>query len=279
MRFNKKHLILINLILAQTFFNIFFICLYDLEKKGLARFDVFNSWFFISVEVVLAVSTVIILKGMMKLINIEIENTINITKFEESHFLIDTLQEQRHDFVNHLQVIYGLAQLNKPKEIGPYIHQVTYDFEKISKITSIKHTPLAAFLVRKEVYAQNRKIQFEMDIDSCVDEMPLSSPELVSLIGNLVDNAIFAAQEGNEESPLIKVEVKKDDGFIVKVFNTGKPIPHELKLKIFEKGFTTKGAKGSGLGLDIVIGIVNKYHGFIDILSDSRGTTFIIKFI
>ena len=62
------------------------------------------------------------------------------------------------------------------------------------------------------------------------------------------------------------------------VFNQLPIIPLEIQQKVFERGFSTKGAKGRGLGLDIVYHLLEKYNGTIDLVSkEGLGTVFTVK--
>ncbi|GAB4417893.1 MAG: hypothetical protein OHK0032_13930 [Thermodesulfovibrionales bacterium] len=90
---------------------------------------------------------------------------------------------------------------------------------------------------------------------------------------NLFNNAIDA-MDGKGE---LKVLLERDDEkVIIKVSDTGKGIPPEMRDKVFEPFYTTKD-RGTGLGLAIVYNIVRKHNGDITVESEEgRGTTFTI---
>jgi signal transduction histidine kinase len=82
---------------------------------------------------------------------------------------------------------------------------------------------------------------------------------------NLLTNALDAAQEA--ENPRITVSTAREGDYaVIRVRNTGPSIPEEVKPKIFDVFFSTKGEKGTGLGLAVVRKIVTEHAGevFVD---------------
>jgi two-component system, NtrC family, nitrogen regulation sensor histidine kinase NtrY len=98
--------------------------------------------------------------------------------------------------------------------------------------------------------------------------------QLIRVITNLVKNAIQAL-EGKEIEPMIRVDVKRSNGFVcIEVTDNGKGILSEHQDKVFEPKFTTK-TSGMGLGLGIIKNIVENYSGSITFESTAgAGTTF-----
>ena len=77
--------------------------------------------------------------------------------------------------------------------------------------------------------------------------------------------------------PRVQTAAREGD-VTIEISDTGRGIPNEHKGRIFDPGFTTKGAKvGIGLGLSICYEIVvNRHQGRIDVSSNDKGTTFTI---
>jgi two-component system, NtrC family, sensor kinase len=99
--------------------------------------------------------------------------------------------------------------------------------------------------------------------------------ELNQVWTNLIHNAIQAM----DNKGTLAIDVTQEGGFAkVKITDSGKGIPDEIKSRIFEPFFTTKPAgEGSGLGLDIVRKIVKKHHGEIEVDSIPGKTTFTVS--
>lgn len=100
--------------------------------------------------------------------------------------------------------------------------------------------------------------------------------DLVTLIGNLVDNAMEALLENSRR--YVEVLILYDAGLLkIEVQDTGPGIPPELSQTIFEKGFSTKGPD-RGFGLALVKKVLERRQGSLTFESSLQmGTTFRIS--
>lgn len=110
------------------------------------------------------------------------------------------------------------------------------------------------------------------------DNIPLIScypDELVQVWTNLISNAIQAMDNQGQLTITIK---NLEERIQVAISDTGCGIPEEIHEKIFEPFFTTKKAgEGTGIGLELVLKIIEKHQGNLDFESTvGEGTTFII---
>ncbi len=97
--------------------------------------------------------------------------------------------------------------------------------------------------------------------------------ELNQVWTNLIDNAIDAMPNGGQLA--IKSHVDRDEFVLTTITDNGPGVPDDIKDKIFEPFFTTKEiGKGTGLGLDIVQGIVKHHNGSIKLKSKPGQTEF-----
>ena len=194
---------------------------------------------------------------------------------ESSEEAIKLLRCHRHDFLNHLQVILGYLHFNKTQEIKNYIKDLNENLNEIRKISGLEMPQLSMILLTKKEEANNKgiKLNYSLDVNSLV---MINQVDLVRILTNLIDNAIFELSKASISlDKIITVIITSDkDKLRIVVHNTNSII--EDKRKIFEYGFTTKGNKGSGLGLYTIKNIVeNKYKGKIDVNSDEEeGTRF-----
>jgi two-component system NtrC family sensor kinase len=90
---------------------------------------------------------------------------------------------------------------------------------------------------------------------------------LNQVIMNLVGNAIDAIEgEGEGEGKIVVATEREDQQFVIKVTDSGPGVPQELRQRVFEPFFTTKEVgSGTGLGLALSYGIVERHHGHIEI--------------
>ncbi len=185
-----------------------------------------------------------------------------------------TLRGQRHDFLNHLQVVYSLMEMEEYKTAREYIEKVYGDIQKVSKVLKTSNAAVNALLQAKLLACEKNGITAELDVATQLKDFKIPSWEFCRVLGNLLDNAIYALQD-KEKDRLVRIELYEDlKFFYFKVSDNGVPIDPKLYEKIFEPGFTTKGDKGEGMGLAISREILEGYGGVISVSSDAQTTVF-----
>jgi CheY-like chemotaxis protein len=99
--------------------------------------------------------------------------------------------------------------------------------------------------------------------------------ELREVLTNLIFNAVDAMPEGGA----ITLRTRPDgERVVLEVSDTGTGMTEEVRQRCLEPFFSTKGDRGTGLGLAMVFGTVQRHEGAIDIETEpGRGTTFIIR--
>ena len=188
--------------------------------------------------------------------------------------LNSTLRAQRHDFMNHLQVVYSLIEMDEHKTAAEYIEKVYNDIQKVSRVMKTSNAAINALLQAKLMTCEKHGIAVELDVTTQLKDMKIPTWEFCRVLGNLLDNAIYALQDKNQNK-LLRIDLHEDlKYYYFKVTDNGEPIPAHLFDKIFEPGFTTKGDKGEGMGLAISRDILENYGGSISVSSDSDMTAF-----
>jgi sensor histidine kinase regulating citrate/malate metabolism len=185
-----------------------------------------------------------------------------------------SLRSQRHDFMNHLQVVYSLIELGEYQETQNYLERIYIDIQKISRVLKTANPAVNALLQAKILGCEKKGITVHLEITSQLKELPVPDWEMCRILGNLIDNAIDALEEIEGER-ILTIEIYenlKSYGFLIK--NNGPAIHQDLWEKIFEVNFSTKGNQGEGLGLAIVKELVTCYQGEIKITSDQKMTIF-----
>ncbi len=188
--------------------------------------------------------------------------------------LNSTLRSQRHDFMNHLQVVHSLIEMDEYNAAGEYIEKVYGDIQRVSRIMKTSVAAVNALLQAKLMACEKQGISMELDVRTQLKDLKIPSWSFCRVLGNLIDNAVYAVLEAGDEK-YIKLELSEDLGnYYFRVTNSGAPIPDELTDKIFEAGFTTKGEKGEGMGLSISREIMEEYGGSINISKKGSQTVF-----
>jgi two-component system, LytTR family, sensor histidine kinase AgrC len=195
----------------------------------------------------------------------------NVSQIEN---LNNTLRAQRHDFLNHLQVVYSLMEMEEYKEANGYIEKVYIDIRKVSRLLRTSNPAVNALLQAKALSCENSGIKVEVKVSSILKDMGIDAWELCRVLGNLLDNSIYALKEIKADK-YISMEISEDLVFHkFKITNNGPEISKKLIERIFEPGFTTKGEHGEGMGLCIVSDIVKGCNGSIEVQSSPSQTTF-----
>jgi len=268
----KKWRLFVNLLLLQLFFSLF------LANNYL--FNIYTNYrvpvvLIVIIIVIITVTSIYMVYAMLRLADRERETEKVRVRLEESGKLINTLRSKHHDFVNHLQVIMGLIQMERADEAASYIKSLSRDLIQIEKLVSLQKPEVAALIGRK--LAGLGSLQARIEINTTLAELSLPPDKLVSILGNLLDNAIYETALYSAKWLNIRID-QEDDWFIFEVINPG-TIPPDIQAKVFEPGFTTKGTKGSGMGLYIVKNLVSEWGGTVSCESRERegNTTFKVR--
>ena len=183
------------------------------------------------------------------------------------------LRAQRHDFLNHLQVVYSLLEMGESNEAADYLETIYNQLKSVSKVLRTRVTAFNALLQVKNAACEEKGIALEMDIRSTLDGLTVPAWGLCCIIGNLMDNAMDAV--GGMRDGRIWLNVREDlHNFYFTVRNNGAPVPEELRQSIFEPGVSTKG-EGRGMGLSIVRQTLAEFGGTIA-LEDGGETAFTV---
>jgi two-component system CitB family sensor kinase len=189
--------------------------------------------------------------------------------------LSDALRAQQHEFANQMHTIAGLIELGDPAQALAYITETrAASAERAEAIRERVGNPLVAALVlAKQTMAAERGVDLRLADESWLGEARSHTKALLTLIGNLLDNAIDAAGTGGTVSLLV---AQDETGTTVQVNDTGPGIDPAAVHEIFQDGYSTKSARGPvrrGLGLALVHRVVARLGGTIEV-RPGPGATF-----
>ncbi|GLC28969.1 ATP-binding protein [Clostridium omnivorum] len=176
-----------------------------------------------------------------------------------------SLRAQNHEFMNKLHTIAGLIQLEEYEEALQFISDVAKIRSNISNILTenIKDVSLSALLLAKYNKAEECRVKLKIDVNSKLNKLPdyMTSEEIVSVIGNLIENSLDEVK--NDGTGLIYLKIIQDEKFLnIEVKDNGSGIPLEYREKIYEQGFSTKEGQ-RGHGMYIVKKIIDDFNGMI----------------
>jgi PAS domain S-box-containing protein len=205
-----------------------------------------------------------------------------------------------HDFNNSLAAILGRAQLLRRQVHDPglvrnldIIQTAAEDaaatvrriqtFARKSAVKEFERVDVASLLndaieitrTRWQNEARIRGLEYDVKLDTPPEQFTFgSASELREVFVNLIVNAVDAMPRGGK---LVVTCRRKDDRLQLHFADNGMGMPEDVRQKIFEPFFSTKGAHGTGLGLSVSYSIIERHSGSISVVSEpGSGTNFTI---
>ncbi|MGR5237942.1 ATP-binding protein [Vibrio alfacsensis] len=204
----------------------------------------------------------------------------------------DLLRSQTHEHRNKLNTISGLIQMGELEAVQQLIGQETAHYQAMIEFLrdTIKDPLLAGLLLGKIERARELGLQLVVEEGSRLESLPLwlNSEDLVTILGNLVDNAFDATMTAiRTESPIGKerriIEVSVSDygnEVILEVLDQGCGLPENIEPKeLLKKGISTKSHKNRGVGLHLVNQLTIRYHGYVEMLPNTEHGTRITVYL
>ena len=155
------------------------------------------------------------------------------------------------------------------------------DFARQSRVVK-QATDLAALISETidnmRLKTRNSEIALRGEIQSGLPPVNLDADQIRQMLFNLIQNGIDSIEQKGEVA--VRVRKTEDEQCLeIRVHDTGRGMPPEVRSEIFTPFFTTKQlGKGTGMGLSIVYGVVKMHSGDISVVSDvGKGTTFTIR--
>lgn len=194
------------------------------------------------------------------------------TYVDEINSMFQSIRAQRHDFLNHVQTIHSLAELNKSRELVAYTKELTGEIRLMNDIINIGNPAIAALIRSKISQAESCRIAFTCSFSGLNRlEMGIKTLDVNRMLGNLIDNAFDEVMKYGEECREVALTGKQMDGFIEFCISNTCANAREVKEKpLFEAGFSTKDDAHQGLGLFTVKSITEQYKGTIQVEAEAE---------
>lgn len=188
-------------------------------------------------------------------------------------YMVESMRANNHDFINKLHVILGLIQMGNTKKACEYITNITSIQQNLLHhiMKNIADPSVAALLIGKYARAAELNIRFSLEPGSKLsrNDIALPSGDLVTIIGNLLDNAMDSMNEKESLPKELMIGIhSQPHALLISVDDTGMGIEDENLNRIFENGFSTKG-DNRGTGMYVTQELVRKYGGNISVESEA----------
>ncbi|MET9396838.1 sensor histidine kinase [Kitasatospora sp. NPDC002965] len=199
----------------------------------------------------------------------------------------EALGAQAHEAANRLHAVVSLIELGRHREAVEFATAELALAQRLTDrvVAAVGEPVLAALLLGKAAQAAERGVELTLTADSSIDDgvLPpgLSARDLITVLGNLVDNAVDAAIAGAAESPVqpeVTVTARIDDGhLLLRVADTGAGIDPAAVDDVFRRGWSTKqDVRGHGLGLALVAQAARRNGGTVEVGRD-RGAVLTVR--
>lgn len=206
--------------------------------------------------------------------------------------LTDALRSAQHEAANRLHTVVALVELGRHQEAIEFAVGELAAAQSLADavVASVDEPVVAALLLGKSAVASERGIELVVEEGTHVDEDAVAASglpprDLVTVLGNLVDNAVEALAEartdgllaaGSDRAPQVRVLVREDgDDLLVRVSDDGPGLDEHAARRAFERGWSTKSAggraHGRGLGLALVGQVVHRAGGTVEVTTGPDG--------
>jgi two-component system CitB family sensor kinase len=188
-----------------------------------------------------------------------------VGELESVRTMSKALRSQAHEHSNTLHTIAVLLGLGRTDDVAQLVAASSRTSQSLADavVDATADPVMSGLLLGKSATASERGVAFEIDLAEGVT-LPLMPSELVTVAGNLIDNALEAVRD-TEPPRWIKLRLAQDDANVTLEVTDSGPGP-SAGLDVFGWGVTTKSDEGSGhgLGLALVRRIVEAYGGSVE---------------
>jgi sensor histidine kinase regulating citrate/malate metabolism len=192
----------------------------------------------------------------------------------------ESLRSQAHEAANRLHTVVSLVELGRHEEAVEFATAELALAQQLTDrvVAAVSEPVLAALLLGKAAEANERGAELvitpETEIDDAVLRGTVAPRDVVTILGNLIDNALDAAIEGGG-APKVFVTARSEGGaLLLRVEDTGPGLA--AGEVAFDRGWSTK-ADGRGLGLALVRQAVRRGGGTIELAQGERGAVFTVR--
>lgn len=183
------------------------------------------------------------------------------------------LRAQTHEYANKMYLLSGLLQLERYQDAFEFIQQESTVHQHRSHIlfNQIHDPNVQAILLGKLGRASEKKINLEIEPDSFVDPLPdhIGIADMITIIGNLIDNAFEAVAQQKEKNVTFSITGFGND-IIIEVTDNGSGMTDDAMASLFTLGYSSKG-ENRGYGLFNVKRIVESLGGTIEVGNEKNG--------
>ena len=166
-------------------------------------------------------------------------------ELDSTRAFAESLRAQAHEAANRLHTTVSLVELGRPREAVEFATEELATSQRLTDqvVDAVGEPVLAALLLGKTAVAHERGVRLDIDPGTAVGTTGIPGGDLVTIVGNLLDNAIDAAVQG-EPPREVRLAAWEDGGRLeVRVEDSGPGLSQAEAAQVFERGWTTKTAR------------------------------------
>ncbi|MCG9576752.1 sensor histidine kinase [Vibrio tubiashii] len=195
----------------------------------------------------------------------------------------EMLRSQTHEHRNKLNTISGMVQMGELEAVQYLIGQETAHYQALIEFLreTIKEPLIAGMLLGKTERARELGLQLVVEEGSRLEPLPqrINPEDLVTILGNLIDNAFDATRDAITRDPLFPadrrlVEVSISDygnEVILEVVDQGCGLPDNVSVdSLVERGVSSKDSSTRGVGLFLTNQLATRYHGELEMMNNKE---------
>jgi len=191
------------------------------------------------------------------------------SELQSMRTLSDALRAQTHEHSNRLHTIVSLMELGRTEQALAY---ATTDLELSQQLTddmvnSVDEPVISALIIGKSAQANELGILLTVTASGTISESGLSVQDLVTVLGNLIDNALDAAASAPPPRRVQLTVSRSAESVVIEVADSGPGVETDAAERVFQLGHSTKehAGYGRGLGLALVRQAVTRLGGTLQI--------------
>jgi len=205
-----------------------------------------------------------------------------VASYESVRTLGEALRAQTHEHGNRMHTAVSLLELGRTREAIEILTETSRQSQELVDQVAARRggdPTVGALLLGKAAQARERGIEWSAEIDPRAPRSVLSPVDAVSVVGNLIDNAMDAAAAAAAPRwvrVVFGTTSSAPAALRLEVSDSGTGVPAALRERVYDHGFSTKpaGTEGRGVGLALVRSIVSSAGGEIELREDP--TAFVV---
>jgi len=193
----------------------------------------------------------------------------------------EALRSQAHEASNRLHTVVTMIELGRPEQAVEFATAELQAAQRLADhlVEAVDEPALAALLLGKAAQAHEKGVEFVVTPDTAVRGGMLDPRDLVTVVGNLIDNAIDAAVAAAPPRRVTVSARDERDSLTLLVADTGTGLRGTDLRDAFRRGWSTKSSDrlhGRGLGLALVEQIIERHGGTVTVTHE-QGAVFAVR--